>query len=55
MGAYKLQYDMSWTAAADVAEKEQDLTLIDRFLLGSGAKRIGFDPFVTEVPESGQN
>lgn len=49
LGAFKLQYDMSWTPVEKLHEKDQDLDLINRIILGSQDKNQ--DPFAFRITD----
>ena len=51
IGAYKLQYDMSWTPASKLREKEEDLALINRIIQGSQDCDRSRDPFASSITD----
>ncbi|XP_070561233.1 uncharacterized protein C1orf50 homolog [Ptychodera flava] len=58
LGAYKLEYDMSWTPLKDVEKRGQEIALIDKLLSSQTAitypSEPNFEPLVPEddMPES---
>ncbi|OWA51003.1 putative Uncharacterized protein C1orf50 [Hypsibius exemplaris] len=51
LGAFKLQYDMSWTPFEKIQEKEEDLQLINRIIQGSQDSSKMQDPFAFRITD----
>ncbi|KXJ12942.1 uncharacterized protein C1orf50 homolog [Exaiptasia diaphana] len=51
LGAYKLEADMSWTKAEDVAKRSKDIQMVDHLL----SSQVPAIQYVMETPSNGIN